>query len=115
MDKVKLSIYSIIGNTFCVAAEDGEKVFKQIKEALKKNKTVEVSFLNIEMLTSAFLNTAVGKLYGEFDEQKIKASLSVIDINKEDKALLKRVNDTAKLYYNDPDKMDKSIREILAD
>jgi hypothetical protein len=31
MDTIKLSIFSIVGDSFCVAAEDGEKVFKQIQ------------------------------------------------------------------------------------
>ena len=109
------SIYSIVGDSFCVAAEDGEKVFEVIREALKKNMRVELSFLNVDMMTSAFLNTAIGKLYKEFDEEKIKNSLKVSDITDEDKLLLKRVIDTAKLYYKDPKRFEKSVEDILGE
>ncbi len=115
MDKIKLSIYAITGDSFCVAAEDGDKVFEQIKKGISENKKIDVSFLNVEMLTSAFLNTAVGRLYGEFDGQKIKDSLSVSDISEEDKLLLKRVVDTAKAYYKDPDQFKNSINKIMED
>ena len=67
----------------------------------------------MEMLTSAFLNTAIGKLYGEFDEKKIKNSLSVSDISNEDKLLLKRVVDTAKVYYKNPKQFEESIKQIM--
>ncbi len=113
MNKIKLSVYTIIGDSLGIAAEDGERVFKQIKKALLENKQVDISFLNIEMLTSAFLNTAIGKLYGEFDEKKIKNSLSVSDISNEDKLLLKRVVDTAKAYYKNPKQFEESIKQIM--
>jgi hypothetical protein len=115
MDNIVVGIYSIVGDALCVSAEDGEKVFDRLSDALQEGKKVTISFLNVEMLTSAFLNTAIGKLYGIFDEQKIKASLSVVDIKKEDRMLIKRVTDTAKLYYKYPQRMEKTIREILGE
>ncbi len=87
MSKIKIGIYAITGDSFCVAAEDGEKVFAQIKKALLERKKIDISFLNVEMLTSAFLNTSIGNIYGEFDENKIKDSLTVSDISDEDKLL----------------------------
>ena len=67
------------------------------------------------MLTSAFLNTAIGQLYRDFQEDSIRSSLSVEHLSSEDKALLKRVTSTAKLYYNDPERMENSIKEILGE
>ncbi len=113
MEKIKISIYAIIGDSLCIAAEDGNKVYEQIKTALLKKKKVNISFLNIEMLTSAFLNTAIGRIYGEFEDKYIKSSLTVSDISDEDKLLLKRVIETAKNYYKDPDQFEKSIKKIM--
>ncbi len=115
MNTIRLSVYSITGDSFCVAAEDGEKVFEQIRKGFLEGKKIDISFLNVEMLTSAFLNTAIGKLYGEFEEVKIKSNLTVSNISDEDKLLLKRVVDTAKAYYKDPDQFENSINEILED
>ena len=74
MDNVNINIYSVIGNSFCVEAEDGEKVFELLSKALKEKKKVVLSFGNIELLTTAFLNSAVGKLYKNFTEEEIKGN-----------------------------------------
>jgi len=113
MDKINIEIYSIVGNPLCVAAEDGEKVYLRIKEALKKKKKVVLFFKNVKMLKSAFLNVAIGKLYKDFNEILIKSSLSVKEMTDEDKVLLKRVTTRAKAFYKDPDKLKKSIEEVM--
>lgn len=115
MDKTKLNLYNIVGDSYCIEANDGQKVFKKIKYAFENGNKVEVSFLNIEIITTAFLNTAVGQLYKYYSEEKIKENLSVIDISESGKISLKRVVDTAKIYYNDPDSMERSINEILGE
>jgi hypothetical protein len=115
MKEVEVNIYSIVGNSFCVDAEDGEKVFQALKKILEQNNKAVISFLNVEMLTSAFLNTAVGRLYGLFDYQKIKTSLNVKDISDDDKLLLKKVTDTAKAYYKDKKKIEEMENEILGE
>ena len=51
------------------------------------------------MLTPAFLNAAIGQMYGEFPEAQIKANLSVADMEPDDLELLKRVVDSAKDYF----------------
>jgi RNA binding exosome subunit len=116
MDKIKINVVNIVGSTFCVDTDDGEKIFAAVHNALKENKKVLISFQNVEMLTSAFLNTAIGQLYrGDFSDEFIKNSLSIEDLELEDKALLKRVVETAKLYYKDPERMQKSIQEIMGE
>ncbi len=113
MDKVTISVYSIVGNHFCVGSDDGEKVYNQIVKAIENDKKVELSFQNIDMLTSAFLNTAIGKLYGTYEQTIIKKYLSVTDISDDDKILLKRVVETAKSYYEDPEKFERSVKAIM--
>lgn len=115
MKEVEVNIYSIVGDSLCVDSDDGKKVFNEIKRILDGGNKAVISFLNVEMLTSAFLNTAIGALYGEFSFDKIKESLSVKDISEDDKLLLKKVNDTAKAFYTDRARMEKAEAEILGD
>lgn len=112
MDKFTLNIVNTIGDVFGVEAEDGEKVFQVIVKTFKENKKVVLSFQNIEMLTTAFLNTAVGQLYKDFSEDFIRDHLKVENISDSGKVALKRVVDTAKLYYKDPEALERSINEI---
>lgn len=96
-----LSVFEIVGNPVCVAFSDGQKVHDRVAAALKKGQGVTLSFRNNTVLTPAFLNVAIGQLYGAFSEGKIRSLLKVQDMQPEDMALLKRVIDTAKLYFQD--------------
>ncbi len=113
MEPSTINIVNIIGDVYGVEAEDGQKVFELIVRAFSENRKVVLSFQNIEMLTTAFLNTAVGQLYKDFSEDYIKENLRVSDISESGKVSLKRVVDTAKLFYKNPDAMQQSINDIL--
>lgn len=109
--EIKLSDFG--HNSYCVDAKDGEKVYPIIKQAIKEDIKVKLLFSDIKTLTTAFLNTAIGQIYGEFSEEIVKAHLSVDDISNSQAITLKRVIDTAKQFYNNPDALQKSINDIL--
>lgn len=115
MQEIIIRVFNTVGSAFCVEADDGQNVYDLIVKALREGKKIRISFQNVEMLTSAFLNTAIGQLYRDFEEEKIKNSLTVENMLPEDKALLKRVIATAKLFYSDPERLQNSIKEILGD
>lgn len=113
MENITISIVNTIGDVYGVEAEDGQKVFELIVRAFKDNKKVLLTFQNIEMLTTAFLNTAIGQLYKDFSEEHIREKLKVSEISDSGKVALKRVVETAKLYYKDPEALQRSIDEII--
>lgn len=112
-EQVIIRVYELVGNGLCVASEDGQKVHDQIARSLREDRSVQLSFLNIETLTSAFLNAAVGQLYGEFPETDIKSHVSVTAMEPDDLELLKRVVDTAKEYFKDPRRFNHIRQTIL--
>ena len=114
--KFNIQISEIVGSDLCIASDEGQKVYEEIATALRKELKVELSFLNVTTLTSAFLNAAIGQLYsGEFPADKIKKSLSVSNIDQDDLALLKRVVETAKEYFKDPKRFEAARKEVLGD
>jgi hypothetical protein len=113
--KIDMSVYEIVGNGLCVASDDGQKVHDKIAAVIREGGKVDLSFLNIESLTSAFLNAAIGQLYGEFSEEQIRDNLSVKDMAQEDLALLKRVVDTAKEYFKNPEVVTAARRDALGE
>lgn len=115
MEELKINVFSIVGNSFCVEADDGNKVYDSVHKALKEKRKIIISFQNVEMLTSAFLNTAIGQLYRDFKEEYIKNHIEIEGLSVVDRALLKRVTSTAKLYYKNPGRMKKSIEDILGE
>ena len=112
---VTLSVFEIVGSPLFVASDDGQKVYERVASALKEDRSVTVSFLNVSGVTSAFLNAAIGQLYGTFSEDQIRSKLKVKDMQPDDLALLKRVVETAKQYFKDPKRFNKAVKEAIED
>ena len=113
--EIIISPFEIVGSSLCVASDDGQKVHNRIDAALREGQNVVVSFHNVTSLTSAFLNPAIGQLYGSFSADQIRAKLQVKDMVAEDLVLLKRVVDTAKEYFKDPERFKKAEHAALGD
>ena len=114
-ENIRISLFEVVGSPFCVASSDGQKICDHLTAALKVDRKIALSFRNVTALTAAFLNTAIGQLYGIFSEEQIRSRLKVVDVEPDDLALLKRVVDNAKLYFKDPERFNRVIQEIMED
>jgi hypothetical protein len=113
MKTIEIDIYSIIGNNFCVSMDDGKKVIDKIIKTLDDGNRVEISFKNIDLMTSAFLNAAIGDLFENFTEDKINELIKFKDIQEDDSTLLNRVIETAKFYYKDKERFNNIVSKSL--
>jgi len=114
-ERIVIRPYEAVGSPLCVASEDGERVHGLLQAALRERRQVDLSFENVSVLTSVFLNSAVGQLYGEFPVEVIRASLSVRDISQGDAELLRCVVTTAKSYFSAPDRLRRICQEVLGE
>lgn len=114
-NEVIINVVKIVGDSICVTDEDGKKVYDVIVDALHNGKKVKISFNGVTDLTSAFLNNAIGKLYGAFDEAFIKSKISVTDISENEVVILKRVVDRAKSFFDDSEHYIRVANEVLGD
>jgi hypothetical protein len=112
-DTISISVTEAIGDTLCIASEDGQKVFEQILAAFKQDKKVVLSFKNGEDLTRAFLSDAIAQLYEHFPDEYIRDSLTVIDIDPEDGEYIEDVIYWRKRYLEDPERFKKAVQESL--
>ena len=108
---INISIFEVVGSPLCVASDDGHKVYDRLVGALSRNMCVSLSFRNVSTLTSAFLNTAIGQLYGEFNENQIRELLKVEDIEPDDVELLKHVVVNAKQYFENKSAYEKALAD----
>ena len=109
---VQINISETIGSPICVATSDGQKVHDLIAQNLRAGNRVVISFRGVERIITAFLNTAIGQLYGEFKEDEIKSKLSVsADAKPETLEKLVRVVSAAKLFFKDPKRFEAAKRE----
>ena len=112
-EDIRISIFEAVGSPLCVASSDGQEVYERLAAALNADRSVTLSFHNVTTLTSAFLNAAIGQLYGKFSEEQIRSLLKVVDVEPDDLALLKRVVDTAKQYFKGPQRFDQVVRDVM--
>ena len=114
-EDIRISMFEVVGGPLCVAFSDGQKVYDRLAAALEAGRPVVLSFHKITTLTAAFLNAAIGQLYGTFSEEQIRSLLKVGNVESDDLTLLKRVVGNAKLYFKDPQRFDQVVRETLED
>ena len=106
-----ISIHQVEGSPLCVASEDGERVFERINHALESGRPVNLSFENVSALTTAFLNPAIGQLYGKFDEDTIRSHIKITHIEKRELGLLVAVVKNAKNYFKNKERADQAVRD----
>lgn len=114
-DRITVSAFEVVGSSLCVASADGQKIYDRIARVLKEGGHAAVSFRNVSTLTSAFLNAAIGQLYGEFDNDTIRSRITIEEMEPNDIALLRRVVDTAKEYFKDPQRFEQAVCDTLGD
>lgn len=115
MQEIKVNIFELISSHAAVATDDGNKLYERINKIFQSKNKVVLDFNNIELITSTFLNSSIGRLYGNYNNSFIKEHLSIINLNDDDLLLLKKVVERAKEYFTQKEKMEKGIREVLGD
>jgi uncharacterized protein DUF4325 len=108
-----ISLIQAVGSPHAVSSADGSGVHDQIADALRRAEIAVVSFAGVEDITSAFLNAAIGQLYGEFDEDVVRKYLRVVDAEGDQLLLLKRVVDRAKDFFRSPEAYNSALSGAL--
>ncbi|MGU3467757.1 STAS-like domain-containing protein [Methylobacterium sp. C33D] len=113
MREVQVSIARIVGSGICVSAPDGHKVHEVIYRHIAEGRRVFVSFSSVTRMTTAFLNAAIGQLYGEFSQETLRQHLAPpIDADKRQLTQLKLVVDRARAFFSDPERAKNSFRVV---
>lgn len=97
--KIDLSVFDIVGNSWCVAPSDGNEVYSRLINAMDFNIKVVLSFRGVEHSGPTFLNIVIGQLYSRFKKEEIEKLLEIKDMNNEDLNSLKMVISNAKKYF----------------
>ena len=112
-EPVIIRVFDVVGTPLCVSSADGQLVYDKLAPLLREGRKVAISFAQVETIISAFLNTAIGQIYGELSEDRVRELLSVRDMLPEDVALLKRVIDNAKRYFANQTASDQAWKEEI--
>jgi hypothetical protein len=114
-----VNVKDIILKNIAMSTEDGQKLFLVLYNLLKQEKVqkVQLSFEDIDILISHFLNESIGKLYEKFSNwETLDNAIEYIQIDSDDLQLLKeKVIPTAKSHYKDITRSEKIQMDILND
>ena len=113
MDKKEINVFEVVKGPAAISTDDGEALYAGIAPLLEKGAEVTLNFINIEAITSTFLNAAIGQLYSKFDSPFLRKYLKVQNLDSVDTDLLIRVIERAKDYFSDKEKIDRTIEESL--
>lgn len=95
-----IKIKDITKNNLAVSAADGELVFDRIVPSFESGEKVVLDFEGIELTITAFMNAAIGKLYGKYPTETIRGLLDIVNLQNEEKKLLQIVIEHAKMRFN---------------
>jgi len=112
---MKIDVKEIIKKPIAVSTDDAKKVKKEIMKAIDTKDEIEVSFENIDMLISHFLNVSIGELYAEYKNKWVELdNIKYIGINDDDLKLLnQRVIPSFKNSSTDREKFKNIQKDIL--
>lgn len=110
-----LLIKDIINSELAVSTENGEKVFEVVDFYLQKKEKVELDFSGITIMITAFLNAAIGKLYGkkEYTPEFLNEYLKLENVEKEDRSLFKDVIQRAKEYFANKEDFERNSNNAI--
>ena len=105
MTKVKktltINIFTEIGTTIAVTQQSAQIVFNKIDKILSLGLKVKIDFTNIELITPAFLNAAIGQLYSKYSGNELQEKIELQNLLTEDIGLFQKVINNAKVYFKD--------------
>ena len=111
MENIKIN--EVIDGNFAVTTDDGNLVFNLIDKNLSNHVKVKLDFSEIVVLTTAFLNAAIGQLYSKYKSEEISPYLKLINVADEDKILFKKVTERAKEYFADKKGFEKNSNDAI--
>lgn len=112
---ITVLVNEAIGSMNAISTDEGNLLFQRLDTALGKDIKVTISFKEIKLITTAFLNAAFGQLYAKYESEKLNSTLEIIDITDSDLQILKKVTASAKEYFKNREKLDKLLKKELGD
>ncbi|MCI5130678.1 MAG: DUF4325 domain-containing protein [Candidatus Electrothrix sp. EH2] len=99
---MRTSIHDLIGAN-CITLDDGQQVYKTIHPELTAGLPVELDFDQVEIFASPFFNAAIGQLLKDIAPDDLNRLLAFHGLNSNGQAVMRRVIENSKRYYNEPE------------
>ena len=111
----RLIVKDIINSELAVSTDKGDLVFKALDAKLKAKEKVIIDFKGIDLIITAFLNAAIGKLYGNenYTTDFLNEHIKLENVQKEDVTLFKEVIKRAKEYFEAKEDFENDVNDMI--
>jgi STAS-like domain of unknown function (DUF4325) len=91
-----------IGGEWPIPFDEGEKIYELIRPELAQGRPVTLDFEGVKIVTSPFLNQAVGRLLEHFTPEEVKRLLHVVNLPPEDRDKVELAIKLNHEYFTNP-------------
>ena len=114
-EPILIRVLDVVGRPLAVDTADGQRVHDKIAPILREGSKVLLSFDGITMVITAFLNAAIGQLYGDprLSEERIESLLEVRGLLPVFQSTHDKSRELSKAYFRDPERLKKAIQEVM--
>lgn len=109
----QLKIKDLIDRETAVSSDDGDNIYKYIIDCIDNDSVAELDFSEITILTTAFLNSAIGQLYNTYSSEQLNKFLILKNVANEDIILFKKVIERAKEYFKNKKEFEDSANDVI--
>lgn len=100
MDNIHtIFIKDIIGSQYAISMEKAKILHDLLEKAINEKTVINISFKEIDVLITAFINNAYGLLYKNHSPEDIDSYLKFIDLKDIFKKTIDNVKEVAVSYY----------------
>ncbi|MBR5842560.1 MAG: STAS-like domain-containing protein [Bacteroidaceae bacterium] len=96
-----------------VTPDEGEIIYNKIISYIGEGNIVILDFSDIQLMTTAFLNTAIGNLYKDYSSEQLNGLLKLENLQIGDSARVKKVVDNAKKFYANTVTFNKNVDDAI--
>lgn len=112
MKTIKISDYVSLNQAATV--DEGQKIYDLIIQYLEKKEVVELDFSDITVITTAFLNIAIGCLYKDHTSEELNEYIKFSNLLPGKKDRITMVVENAKIFYSDKkDLFEKNVDDAI--
>lgn len=108
-----LSVQQIIGDSAAFTPNAGDKVFEQLHEVLQVPEEAVLDFNGVSLLTTAFLNAALGQLYAHYSPDFLNRYVKFENVEQDDMARILLVLRRAKEYFDNKQQFGQNRQEMF--
>lgn len=108
-----IKVKEVINRVTAVSSDDGDVVYNNILAALTTKHIVALDFDGITLMTTAFLNSAIGQLYSRYTSEELNETIKLKNVAEEDRIMFKKVIDRAKQYQTNKKGFEDSANNAI--